>query len=78
LGKFSFYFQGLFLSKKTLFIPFSHIAQTAIPFLIGTKFDQFATFPRDEQEEITKQVRPPFFLSFFFKKKPMASTQVEK
>jgi len=30
--------------------------QTAIPFLIGTKFDQFATFPRDEQEEITKQV----------------------
>lgn len=36
-------------------------AQTAIPFLIGTKFDQFATFPRDEQEEITKQVRsmPP-------------------
>ena len=31
--------------------------QTAIPFLIGTKFDQFATFPRDEQEEITKQVR---------------------
>ncbi len=33
-------------------------SQTAIPFLIGTKFDQFATFPRDEQEEITKQVRP--------------------
>lgn len=32
------------------------LAQTAIPFLIGTKFDQFATFPRDEQEEITKQV----------------------
>lgn len=32
--------------------------QTAIPFLIGTKFDTFATFPRDEQEEITKQVRP--------------------
>ena len=30
--------------------------KTAIPFLIGTKFDQFATFPRDEQEEITKQV----------------------
>ncbi|KJA18235.1 hypothetical protein HYPSUDRAFT_145166 [Hypholoma sublateritium FD-334 SS-4] len=29
--------------------------KTAIPFLIGTKFDQFATFPRDEQEEITKQ-----------------------
>lgn len=31
--------------------------QTAIPFLIGTKFDTFSTFPRDEQEEITKQVR---------------------
>ncbi|RXW17151.1 hypothetical protein EST38_g8703 [Candolleomyces aberdarensis] len=29
--------------------------KTAIPFLIGTKYDQFATFPRDEQEEITKQ-----------------------
>lgn len=34
----------------------SSVSQTAIPFLIGTKFDQFATFPRDEQEEITKQV----------------------
>lgn len=32
------------------------LSQTAIPFLIGTKFDTFATFPRDEQEEITKQV----------------------
>ena len=31
--------------------------QTAIPFLVGTKFDTFSTFPRDEQEEITKQVR---------------------
>lgn len=31
-------------------------AQTAIPFLIGTKYDTFATFSRDEQEEITKQV----------------------
>ena len=34
------------------------VFQTAIPFLIGTKYDQFATLPRDEQEEITKQVRP--------------------
>lgn len=25
--------------------------------MIGTKFDTFSTFPRDEQEEITKQVR---------------------
>jgi hypothetical protein len=32
------------------------VSQTAIPFLIGTKYDTFATFPRDEQEEITKQV----------------------
>ncbi|KAG6334200.1 hypothetical protein ID866_4885 [Astraeus odoratus] len=32
-------------------------AVTAIPFLIGTKFDTFATFPRDEQEEITKQAK---------------------
>ncbi|ELU36795.1 small monomeric GTPase [Rhizoctonia solani AG-1 IA] len=31
--------------------------QTAIPFLIGTKFDTFSTFPRDEQEEITKQAK---------------------
>ncbi|KAF9517635.1 hypothetical protein BS47DRAFT_1359429 [Hydnum rufescens UP504] len=30
--------------------------KTAIPFLVGTKFDTFSTFPRDEQEEITKQV----------------------
>src|ERR1700743_1023577 len=37
---------------------FEHcIMQTAIPFLIGTKFDTFATFPRDEQEEITKQAK---------------------
>lgn len=34
-----------------------HDMQTAIPFLIGTKFDTFATFPRDEQEEITKQAK---------------------
>ena len=34
-----------------------HAMQTAIPFLIGTKFDTFATFPRDEQEEITKQAK---------------------
>lgn len=34
------------------------IAQSALPFLIGTKYDLFATFPKEEQEEITKQVRP--------------------
>jgi GTP-binding protein of the ras superfamily involved in termination of M-phase len=32
-------------------------AQTAIPVLIGTKYDTFAGFPRDEQEEITKQAK---------------------
>ena len=37
-----------------------YASQTAIPFLIGTKFDTFATFPRDEQEEITKQVRATY------------------
>ncbi|KIM19622.1 hypothetical protein M408DRAFT_197593 [Serendipita vermifera MAFF 305830] len=31
--------------------------KTAIPFLIGTKYDIFATFPPDEQEEITKQAK---------------------
>ncbi|CAG8470743.1 14198_t:CDS:2 [Cetraspora pellucida] len=31
--------------------------KTAIPFLIGTKYDQFANFPKEEQEEITKQAR---------------------
>ncbi|CAG8434690.1 12383_t:CDS:10 [Ambispora gerdemannii] len=29
----------------------------AIPFLIGTKYDHFATFPNEEKEEITKQAR---------------------
>jgi GTP-binding protein of the ras superfamily involved in termination of M-phase len=31
--------------------------KTAIPFLIGTKYDFFANFPIEEQEEITKQAR---------------------
>jgi len=31
--------------------------KTAIPFLIGTKFDAFATFSRDDQEEVTKQAK---------------------
>ncbi|KAL7419849.1 Ras GTPase tem1 [Cryptotrichosporon argae] len=31
--------------------------KTAIPVLIGTKYDAFASFPREEQEEITKQAR---------------------
>lgn len=38
------------------------IGQTAIPFLVGTKYDHFATFSIDEQDEITRQVR---YQSFF-------------
>jgi Gtp-binding protein of the ras superfamily involved in termination of M-phase len=30
--------------------------ETAIPFLVGTKFDHLVNFPREDQEEITKQV----------------------
>ncbi|CAF9931081.1 MAG: septum-promoting GTP-binding protein 1 [Gomphillus americanus] len=31
--------------------------KTAIPFLIGTKFDHFVNFPREDQEEISNQAR---------------------
>lgn len=31
--------------------------KTALPFLIGTKYDLFCNLPREEQEEITKQAR---------------------
>ncbi|KAJ1967929.1 Ras GTPase tem1 [Dimargaris xerosporica] len=31
--------------------------KTAIPFLIGTKYDQFVDLPREDQEEITRQTR---------------------
>lgn len=31
--------------------------KTAIPVLIGTKYDQFASFPGEEQEEITRQAK---------------------
>jgi GTPase SAR1 family protein len=30
--------------------------KTAIPFLVGTKYDTFVNFPIDEQEEISSQV----------------------
>jgi len=33
--------------------------KTAIPFLVGTKYDHFINFPREEQEEISTQVRCP-------------------
>lgn len=31
--------------------------KTAIPFLVGTKYDHFVNFPREEQEEISLQAR---------------------
>ncbi|ORY76028.1 P-loop containing nucleoside triphosphate hydrolase protein [Protomyces lactucae-debilis] len=31
--------------------------KTAIPFLVGTKYDHFVNFPAEDQEEITKQAR---------------------
>ncbi|GAA5909948.1 hypothetical protein JCM6882_008410 [Rhodosporidiobolus microsporus] len=31
--------------------------KTAIPFLVGTKYDHFNTFSQDEQEEITRQAK---------------------
>ncbi|KAF9437236.1 septum-promoting GTP-binding protein 1 [Entomortierella beljakovae] len=31
--------------------------KTAIPFLVGTKYDFFSTFSKEEQEEVTKQAR---------------------
>lgn len=38
--------------------------KTAIPFLIGTKYDHFVNFPREDQEEISNQVcqHPPVLL----------------
>ena len=36
--------------------------KTAIPFLIGTKYDHFVNFPKEDQEEISNQVsatKPP-------------------
>lgn len=36
--------------------------KTAIPFLVGTKYDTFVSFPREEQEEISNQVRKAFIL----------------
>jgi len=31
--------------------------KTAIPFLVGTKYDHFVNFPREEQEEISTQAK---------------------
>jgi len=37
--------------------------KTAIPFLVGTKYDHFVNFPREEQEEISNQVSTPATLN---------------
>ena len=37
--------------------------KTAIPFLVGTKYDHFVNFPREDQEEISIQV---FVLLVYF------------
>lgn len=34
--------------------------KTAIPFLVGTKYDHFVNFPREDQEEISVQVFPRY------------------
>lgn len=36
--------------------------KTAIPFLVGTKYDHFVNFPREDQEEISNQVASPVVL----------------
>ena len=49
--------------------PFANRKKNAIPFLVGTKYDCFANYPAEEQEEITKQVSFSFFYfptTFFF------------
>jgi GTPase SAR1 family protein len=38
--------------------------KTAIPFLVGTKYDTFVNFPIDEQEEISSQVCSRFSCGF--------------
>lgn len=38
--------------------------KTAIPILVGTKYDHFVNFPREDQEEISNQVFFFFFLVF--------------
>lgn len=43
--------------------------KTAIPILVGTKYDHFVNFPREDQEEISNQVRirlDSLFLVLFF------------
>lgn len=44
-------------SVKEWFRQSRHFNKTAQPFLIGTKYDYFAGFPPEEQEEIVKKAR---------------------
>ena len=40
--------------------------KTAIPFLVGTKYDHFVNFPREDQEEISNQVTHHFQHLLFY------------
>jgi len=42
------------------------ILQTAIPFLVGTKYDHFVNLSKEDQDEISKQVRSAHFLNGAF------------
>ncbi|KAG5440475.1 hypothetical protein PCK2_000503 [Pneumocystis canis] len=43
--------------KLVFILCYTYFPKTAIPFLVGTKYDHFANFPKEDQEEITKQSR---------------------
>lgn len=45
------------ISVKEWFRQARHFNKTAIPFLVGTKYDLFVDLPPKEQEEITEQAR---------------------
>lgn len=47
--------------------------KTAIPFLIGTKYDHFVNFPKEDQEEISVQVSWPYPLAL-----PILTTQAKR
>ena len=38
--------------------------KTAIPFLVGTKYDHFVNFPREDQEEISNQVSRSYLRAY--------------
>lgn len=51
------YRQARGFNKVSCQIRLESSRQTAIPVLIGTKYDKFAALSREEQEEITKQAK---------------------